>query len=47
MLEQDFGISDFISFKKGIHKVIIESAETEAKDYFDIQERERKMYLTK
>jgi dTDP-L-rhamnose 4-epimerase len=46
-LKQDFGISDFISFKKGIHELVIESAETEANDYFDRQERERKMYLTK
>ena len=46
-LKQDFGISNFISFKNGIHELIEESAEAEAKDYFDRQERERKRYLTK
>jgi dTDP-L-rhamnose 4-epimerase len=46
-LKHDFGISDFISFKKGINELIMESAETEARDYFDRQERERKRYLSK
>ena len=46
-LLNDFHISDFVQFKPGMMKLVEASAEANAIDYFEKQERERKQFLGK
>lgn len=44
-LRKDFGLSGFVDFDEGIGKLVVESANSEANDFFEKQERERKRFL--
>lgn len=45
-LSSDYGITEFVPFRKGIAELISDSEKIEARDYFEREERERQKYLT-